>query len=120
MRFLGLWEAGLETIRSACEVRPIAPLNRVFALEAAIPRRDLPRFPHRRFKRFEDPAADDSRPCSPRFQGYNFARNLAPVGRMRQIADEIRCTPAQFVIAWVIVSGDAIVSIPGTKWPLVP
>ena len=52
---------------------------------------------------------------SPRFQGENFAKNLALVDRIRQMASAKRCTPSQLALAWVMAQGDDIVPIPGTK-----
>jgi|SRR5215469_14529650 len=108
-------------------------LNRVFALEAVIPKS---RFLASREQvvaysplcrgfltydsnasRTQPPMTSD--PARRVSRVVTSSRNLADRSD-QTIADEIRCTPAQLVIAWVIVSGDAIVSIPGTKWPLVP
>jgi aryl-alcohol dehydrogenase-like predicted oxidoreductase len=52
---------------------------------------------------------------SPRFQGDNFARNLALVDRIKQIAAAKRSTPSQLALAWVMAQGEDIVPIPGTK-----
>jgi aryl-alcohol dehydrogenase-like predicted oxidoreductase len=37
------------------------------------------------------------------------------VDRIRQIADQKNCTPAQLAIAWLLHQGNDIVPIPGTK-----
>ena len=66
-------------------------------------------------KRFEDLAADDYRRQSPRFQGENFNRNLKLVQRVSEIARDKKCTAAQLALAWVLVQGEDIVPIPGTK-----
>ena len=63
----------------------------------------------------EDFAADDYRRSSPRFQGENFARNLALVAKVKAFANEIGCTPAQLALAWLLAQGEDIVAIPGTK-----
>jgi aryl-alcohol dehydrogenase-like predicted oxidoreductase len=62
-----------------------------------------------------DLAANDFRRSSPRFEGENFDRNLALVGRVRAMAEKKGCTPAQLALAWVLAQGDDIVPIPGTK-----
>jgi len=80
---------------------PYAPLGRGF-LTGAITRP-------------EDFAADDYRRSSPRFQGENFARNLALVAKVKSFAAELGCTAAQLALAWVLAQGDDIVPIPGTK-----
>ncbi|HBY64668.1 MAG TPA: aldo/keto reductase, partial [Solibacterales bacterium] len=66
-------------------------------------------------RRFEDLAPDDYRRNSPRYQGENFARNLAVVDRIGEIAREKGCTPSQLALAWVLAQGEDIVPIPGTK-----
>ncbi|MGA2410238.1 MAG: aldo/keto reductase, partial [Candidatus Binataceae bacterium] len=66
-------------------------------------------------KRFEDFAPDDFRRNSPRFQGENFAKNLALVERIKRMAEARGCTPSQLALAWVLAQGEDIVTIPGTK-----
>ena len=95
-----------EGVLQACErlgvgFVPYSPLGRGF-LTGAI-------------KSPDDFAADDYRRTNPRFQGKNFARNLALVGKVKALADEKRCTPAQLALAWVLAQGLHIVPIPGTR-----
>ena len=66
-------------------------------------------------KKFDDLAADDFRRYSPRFQGENFAKNLALVDQVTQLARDKRCTAGQLALAWVLSRGPDIVPIPGTK-----
>jgi aryl-alcohol dehydrogenase-like predicted oxidoreductase len=42
-------------------------------------------------------------------------RNLELVERAREIAAEVRCTPAQLALAWLLHQGDDVVPIPGTR-----
>jgi len=63
----------------------------------------------------DDFAAGDYRRTNPRFQGENFARNLALVEKVKALADEKGCTPAQLALAWVLAQGPHIVPIPGTR-----
>jgi aryl-alcohol dehydrogenase-like predicted oxidoreductase len=63
----------------------------------------------------DDLDASDFRRSSPRFEGENFNRNLALVGRVRAMAARKQCTAAQLALAWVLAQGDDIVPIPGTK-----
>ncbi|HEX6834608.1 MAG TPA: aldo/keto reductase, partial [Rudaea sp.] len=58
---------------------------------------------------------DDYRRKSPRFQGENFARNLALVEKVGALARRKGCTTAQLALAWVLAQGSDIVPIPGTK-----
>ncbi|MDE3124809.1 MAG: aldo/keto reductase, partial [Bacteroidota bacterium] len=67
------------------------------------------------FKQFNDLAPDDYRRFSPRFQGDNFAKNIALVEKISELAKQKHCTPAQLALAWVLAKGDFIFPIPGTK-----
>jgi aryl-alcohol dehydrogenase-like predicted oxidoreductase len=133
VRFLGLSEAGAETIRRAHIVHPITALQSEYSLWTRDPEEKIlptcrelgigfvPYSPLGRgfltgqIKRFEDLEEDDSRRQSPRFQGENFQRNLDLVTRIGEIAREKRCTPAQLALAWVVAQGEDMVPIPGTK-----
>jgi aryl-alcohol dehydrogenase-like predicted oxidoreductase len=133
VRFLGLSEAGAETLRRACRVHPIAALQSEYSLWSRDPEDGVLRacrelgigfvaysplgrgFLSGEIRRFEDLAADDYRRFSPRFQGENFAKNLELVGRVQQLAREKGCTPSQLALAWVLAQGDDVVPIPGTK-----
>ena len=68
-----------------------------------------------RFKRIEDLAPDDWRRASPRFQGENFARNLALAEHVTSLARSKRCTASQLALAWLLAQGEDIVPIPGTS-----
>jgi aryl-alcohol dehydrogenase-like predicted oxidoreductase len=133
VRFLGLSEAGAETIRRAHAVHPITALQSEYSLWTRDPEADVlgvcremgigfvPYSPLGRgfltgkIKKREDLPEDDYRHTTPRFQGENFQRNLDLVERVGEIAREKRCTPAQLALAWVLAQGDDIVPIPGTK-----
>jgi aryl-alcohol dehydrogenase-like predicted oxidoreductase len=133
VRFLGLSEAGAETIRRAHAVHPITALQSEYSLWTRDPEKEalgvcrelgiglVPYSPLGRgfltgqIKRFEDLPEDDYRRTSPRFQGENFQHNLALVKRVEEIARERKCTPTQLALAWVLAQGDDIVPIPGTK-----
>ncbi|HWW32073.1 MAG TPA: aldo/keto reductase, partial [Steroidobacteraceae bacterium] len=80
---------------------PFSPLGRGFLTGA--------------LKSPEDFAADDYRRTNPRFQGENFARNLALVHKVKELAADRGCTPAQLALAWVLAQGPHIVPIPGTR-----
>jgi aryl-alcohol dehydrogenase-like predicted oxidoreductase len=133
VRFLGLSEAGSETIRRAHAVHPITALQSEYSLWTRDPEKEVlaacrelgigfvPYSPLGRgfltgqIRRFEDLPEDDYRRTSPRFQGENFQRNLALVKRVEELARDKKCTPAQLALAWVLARGDDIVPIPGTK-----
>ena len=133
VRFLGLSEAGPETLERAVKTHPIAALQTEYSLWSRDPEdavlaacrkhgigfvaySPLGRgFLTGQIKRFEDLAQDDYRRNSPRFQGENFQKNLDLVTRIGEIAREKKCTPAQLALAWVVAQGPDIVPIPGTK-----
>jgi aryl-alcohol dehydrogenase-like predicted oxidoreductase len=133
VRHLGLSEASADTIRRAHAVHPITalqteyslwerePETKVFPVLAALGIGFVPYSPLGRgfltgqLRRPDDFAADDFRRHSPRFQGENFTRNLQLVDRVKELADEKQCTPAQLALAWLLAQGDHIVPIPGTK-----
>ena len=133
VRFLGLSEAGPETIRRAHAVHPISALQSEYSLWTRDPEKEVlpvcrelgigfvPYSPLGRgfltgkIQKPEDLADNDYRLTTPRFQGDNFQRNLELVKRVEEIARAKRCTPAQLALAWVLAQGDNIVPIPGTK-----
>ncbi|HEY6187735.1 MAG TPA: aldo/keto reductase [Pyrinomonadaceae bacterium] len=133
VRYLGLSEAGAETIRRAATVHPIAALQSEYSLwsrdveEEILPVcRELGigfvaysplgrGFLTGQIKSQESLSEDDRRRQFPRFQGDNFEHNLRLVERIREIAAEKGCEPAQLALAWVLAQGDDIVPIPGTK-----
>ncbi len=133
VRYLGLSEAGPQTIRRAHKVHPIAALQTEYSLWSRDPEDEiLPTvrelgigfvaysplgrgFLTGQIKRFEDLAPDDYRRTSPRFQGDNFAKNLELVRRVETIAKEKGATPSQLALAWLLAQGEDILPIPGTK-----
>jgi aryl-alcohol dehydrogenase-like predicted oxidoreductase len=61
--------------------------------------------------------ADDFRHNSPRFQGENLQRNIDRYAPFRDLAAELRISPAQLALAWLLHQGDDVVPIPGTRSP---
>ena len=59
--------------------------------------------------------AADFRSRAPRFQGENYARNLAMAASVTRLAQAKGITAAQLALAWALAQGDDIVAIPGTK-----
>ena len=133
VRYLGLSEASVETIRRANAVHKITALQTEYSLWTRDPEdgilalcRELDigfvaysplgrGFLTGQIKKFDDFEADDFRRSSPRFQGENFAKNLELVARLEALAKAKGCTTSQLAIAWVMAQGDDIVPIPGTK-----
>jgi aryl-alcohol dehydrogenase-like predicted oxidoreductase len=135
VRYLGLSEAAVATIRRAHKVYPISAVQTEYSLWTRDPEEGLldalrlidigfvaysplgRGFLTGQIKRIDDLAADDFRRQNPRFQGENFNKNLELVARVEEIAKEHKCTPAQLALAWVLAQGDDIVPIPGTRHP---
>jgi aryl-alcohol dehydrogenase-like predicted oxidoreductase len=133
IRYIGLSEAGPETLRRAAKVHPIAAVQTEYSLWTRDPEdgvlaacRELGigfvaysplgrGFLTGQFKQLDDFAADDFRRHSPRFQGDNFAKNLALVDHLTAVARAKGVTVGQLALAWVMSRGDDIVAIPGTK-----
>jgi aryl-alcohol dehydrogenase-like predicted oxidoreductase len=133
VHFLGLSEAGPQTLRRAQSVHPITALQTEYSLWSRDPEDQVLRtcrelgigfvaysplgrgFLTGQIKRFEDLSEDDYRRQSPRFQGDNFQKNLDLVRRIREISAEKHCKPSQLALAWVLAQGKDIVPIFGTK-----
>jgi aryl-alcohol dehydrogenase-like predicted oxidoreductase len=133
VRYLGMSEAGAETIRRAHAVHPITALQSEWSLwtrdiEAEVrptcrelgigivPFSPLGRgFLTGNVTSVDNLAADDMRRNLPRFEGENFDRNLAIVQRLTTLAAERGVTAGQLALAWVQHQGDDVVPIPGTK-----
>jgi aryl-alcohol dehydrogenase-like predicted oxidoreductase len=133
VRYLGLSEAGPETLRRAQKVHPISALQTEYSLWSRDPEDGLldtcrelgigfvaysplgRGFLTGQIKSFEDLAADDWRRSNPRFQGDNFGKNLALVTLLTEVARAKGVTASQLALAWVLARGNDIVPIPGTK-----
>jgi len=133
IRYIGLSEAGANTLRRAVKVHPIAALQTEYSLWTRDPEEEiLPTcrelgigfvaysplgrgFLTGQLKNFDDLEPDDYRRFSPRFQGENFQKNLDLVKQVELMAREKGCQPSQLALAWLLAQGDDVVPIPGTK-----
>jgi aryl-alcohol dehydrogenase-like predicted oxidoreductase len=131
--FLGLSEAGEDTIRRAHAVHPISALQSEYSLWERNLETDIIPVLHelgiglvpfsplgRGFltgtaKRAEDYPEGDYRRGDPRFQGQNFDANMAAASVVRRLAEEKGATAGQVALAWLLHKGSDIVPIPGTK-----
>ena len=69
-----------------------------------------------RWRSIEDMPENDTRSVRfPRFAEENFQKNLELADRVREVAEGKGITPGQLALAWLLVQGDDIVPIPGTK-----
>ncbi|HET6577531.1 MAG TPA: aldo/keto reductase [Gemmatimonadales bacterium] len=133
VRFLGLSEAGAQTIRRAHAVHPIAALQSEYSLWernleseiipllrelgiGLVPFSPLGRgFLTGTARRAEAYPEGDYRRGDPRFQGANFDANMRAAAVVGQVAAELGATPGQVALAWVLQRGEDFVPIPGTK-----
>jgi aryl-alcohol dehydrogenase-like predicted oxidoreductase len=133
VRYFGLSEAGVATIKRAHKVHPVSALQSEYSLwernlEAEIvplltelgiglvPFSPLGRgFLTGDVKRAEDYPADDFRRNDPRYQGANYDANVAAAQTVRDIAAALEKKPGQIALAWLLHKGPHIVPIPGTK-----
>ncbi len=133
VRFLGLSEAGANTIRRAYGVHPITALQSEYSLftrdvEAEI----LPTcrelgigfvaysplgrgYLTGKINSVDDLAEKDRRREHPRYAPENFDNNLKLVAPVKALAEQYHATPAQVALAWLLSRGDDIVPIPGTS-----
>jgi aryl-alcohol dehydrogenase-like predicted oxidoreductase len=133
VRYLGLSEAGTDTLRRATAVHEITALQTEYSLWSRDPEDEiLPTcrelgigfvaysplgrgFLTGAIRSVDDLAEGDYRLSTPRFQGDNFQRNLDLVAEVERLAGEKDISPAQLALAWVLAQGDDIVPIPGTR-----
>ncbi|NUQ20273.1 MAG: aldo/keto reductase [Gemmatimonadaceae bacterium] len=133
VRFLGLSEAGEQTIRRAHAVHPISALQSEYSLwERNLEPRIIPLLREleiglvpfaplgRGFltgdvKRAEEYPEGDFRRGDPRYQGANFDANVRAAQAVRDVAAKKGVKPGQIALAWLLHKGDDIVPIPGTK-----
>jgi aryl-alcohol dehydrogenase-like predicted oxidoreductase len=133
VRFLGLSEAGENTIRRAHAVHPIAALQSEYSLwERNLEPRIIPLLRElgiglvpfsplgRGFltgtaKRAEEYPEGDFRRGDPRYQGANFDANMRAASKVQELAAQKGVTPGQIALAWLLHKGNDLVPIPGTK-----
>jgi aryl-alcohol dehydrogenase-like predicted oxidoreductase len=133
VRYLGLSEAGEQTIRRAHAVHPIAALQSEYSLwERNLEPRLIPLlrelgiglvpfsplgrgFLTGAVRRAEEYPETDYRHNDPRYQGENFDANVGAASAVRALAARKGVTPGQIALAWLLHKGPDIVPIPGTK-----
>jgi aryl-alcohol dehydrogenase-like predicted oxidoreductase len=133
VRYLGLSEAGENTIRRAHAVHPISALQSEYSLwERNLEPRIIPLlrelgiglvpfaplgrgFLTGAVKRAEEYAPGDHRHHDPRYKGANFDANVQAAAAVRELAAQKGVTAGQIALAWLLHKGEDIVPIPGTK-----
>jgi aryl-alcohol dehydrogenase-like predicted oxidoreductase len=132
VKHFGLSEAGVETIRRAHKVQPVAALQSEYSLWWREPEAEvLPALEQLGIgfvpfsplgkgfltgKISEDTQFDktDFRNIVPRFTPENRKTNQALVDLMGKFAEQKKATPAQIALAWLLAQRPWIVPIPGT------
>lgn len=133
VRYIGLSEPSVQTLERVHRVHPVTAVQSEYSLWTRDPEDGVldacnrlgigfvPYSPLGRgfltgaFKSPADFAQDDYRRDNPRFQGENFAKNLALVDQVKKLTSDKGCTSAQLALAWVLAQGEYIVPIPGTR-----
>ena len=133
VRYLGLSEASVDTIRRAAAVHPIAALQSEWSLwsrdietEVVPTCRELgigivPFSPlgrgmlTGRITSFDDLSENDMRRNHPRFRDGALDANLAAVEVVGEVAAAHGVTAGQVALAWLLANGPDVVPIPGTK-----
>ena len=133
VRFLGLSEAGEQTIRRAHAVHPIAALQSEYSLwERNLEPRIIPLLRElgiglvpfaplgRGFltgsaRRADEYPEGDYRRGDPRYQAANFDANVRAAAAVRELAARRNVTPGQVALAWLLHKGSDVVPIPGSR-----
>ncbi len=134
VRYLGMSEAKGETIRRAHAIHPVTAVQTEWSLWTRdveendvlstvrelgigfVPYSPLGRgFLTGAITNPEELDASDSRRRGARFLGENLTTNLKLVDRITEIATAKGISPAQLALAWVMVQGEDVVPIPGTR-----
>ncbi|KAK3418405.1 probable aldo-keto reductase 1 isoform X2 [Eucalyptus grandis] len=131
VKYIGLSEASLDTIRRAHAIHPITALQMEWSLwtreieQEIVPLcRDLgigivPYSPLGHGF-FGGKGVTETVPANgflgrfPRFQAKNLDKNKVLYARMEKLAEKHNCSPVQLALAWVLHQGDDVVPIPGT------
>lgn len=133
VRYLGLSEASVSSIRRANAVHPIAALQSEYSImtrDAEYEVLETCRELDIAFVAYSplaralatgtitdqsQLAANDFRHTLPRLQGVHWENNKNLAREFGELAREKGCTAAQLALAWVLAQGDDIIPIPGTK-----
>jgi len=133
VRWIGVCEAGPETLRRAHKTHPLVALQTEYSLWFREVEHDvLPACRELgiayvayaplgrglltgRFRSVEDFPPNDRRRKHPRFQAQNLEKNIKLVEELDAMAKGQGATSAQLAIAWLLAQGEDIIPIPGTN-----
>ena len=131
IRYVGLSECSVQTLRRACAVHPVAAVQSEYSLWAREPEQGvLPAcrelgvgfvaysplgrgFLAGNFRTLRDLPDNDHRRQVPRFQEGSVEHNARVADVIKELAGVKNCTPAQLALAWVLAQG--VFVIPGMK-----
>jgi aryl-alcohol dehydrogenase-like predicted oxidoreductase len=133
VRYIGLSEVGVETIRRAASVHPICDLQIEYSLVSrGIERAILPACRELgigvtaygvlsrgllsgRYSAGQRPGGADIRRRMPRFHDENLERNLALVDALAAVASRKGATVPELAFAWLLSRGEEIVPLAGAR-----
>jgi len=132
VRYLGLSEAGVNSIKRAHAVHPIAALQSEYSLLTRgvendilplckslgitfVPYSPLARGLMTNTLKIDELAGDDFRKTLPRYQKEHQQNNEQLADNFATLAAQKVCSPAQLALAWVLSQGENLIPIPGTK-----
>jgi aryl-alcohol dehydrogenase-like predicted oxidoreductase len=132
VKYLGLSEASVNSVRRAQAVHPISALQSEFSLLTRDPKNDViplckelnisfvPFSPLARglvtnTLNTNELREGDFRKSLPRYQDEYQDNNNKLTAGFAALAEQENCTPAQLALAWVLAQGPHIIPIPGTK-----
>lgn len=129
VRHIGLSEVGVDTIRRAAKVHPIADLQIEYSIVSRSPETAI--FPTLRelgisatlygvlsrglLTGSKPGGPGDFRAYLPRFAGDNREKNAATVASFRGLAETRGMTPAQLAVAWVLAKQPGLVPVVGAR-----
>jgi aryl-alcohol dehydrogenase-like predicted oxidoreductase len=130
VRYLGLSNVTAEQIRRAHAVHPISAVQYEYSLW----RRDaeselLPTLRELGIAlvgwsplgsgfltgKLEKLDAQDFRNVNPKMSGENFESNKQRLEKINELAEQLKLSPAQLALAWLLAQGEDIFPIPGTR-----
>jgi aryl-alcohol dehydrogenase-like predicted oxidoreductase len=132
VKYFGLSEAGVQTIRRAHAVQPVTALQSEYSLWTRTPEKEViptleelgigfvPYSPLGKgflTGKIDENAKFDSsdfRSTLPRFTPEALKANQALIDLLRKIGERKKATPAQIALAWLLAQKPWIVPIPGT------
>jgi aryl-alcohol dehydrogenase-like predicted oxidoreductase len=131
IRYVGLSECSVQTLKRACAVHPVAAVQSEYSLWSREPEKGMLQacrelgvgfvaysplgrgFLAGNFRSLKDLPDTDHRRQVPRFQEGSVEHNAGVADVIKEFAQRKSCTPAQLALAWVLAQGVHV--IPGMK-----